>query len=373
MNIMKKIIVSASLLASPCYLYAGQVNIPGSNASNCKFESFSVTTETASSPSILTLNLENVDCLSGGESKGHKPIIKLNGSATITIKVGEEYVELKATAEDEEDGDLTSQILITGVVDNNTLGKYIIKYSVTDSEGNTATKSRTVNVVSKTPGSKKLSELTIDDLDPDREAKYANYNSGEEFISITPRDVINASGKHKNLYIVNLGDPGATALPSAMNGNSYKSLRGEDWIGAEASDLYAVRIKVPDTLSSNSIQISGLEFGGAFAQGVSGLYVLSEKPGDLVHPVAGNALDSCSYFGRSGSLNLISKDKFDSLDKRRQDLLRPKYCIVKRGSLLYINAEMRVVEVNEETGKTKCVVRSENCNLYFEAAMFYAK
>ena len=41
-----------------------------------------------------------------------KPVITLKGSETITITLGEKYMDPGATAKDEEDGDLTSKIVI---------------------------------------------------------------------------------------------------------------------------------------------------------------------------------------------------------------------------------------------------------------------
>ncbi|MER1987337.1 MAG: NPCBM/NEW2 domain-containing protein [Solibacillus sp.] len=68
----------------------------------------------------------------------------------IATKVGEQ-VDLNGIykAIDAEDGDLTSHVQVTGIenVNFNQAGKYEISYSVTDSEGNTVTKTRTVAVV----------------------------------------------------------------------------------------------------------------------------------------------------------------------------------------------------------------------------------
>ncbi|GGH30786.1 NPCBM/NEW2 domain-containing protein [Paenibacillus segetis] len=69
---------------------------------------------------------------------------------SISTKVGQvihidEYYE----AMDAEDGDLTSSVVVTGAdqVNFNRAGEYTISYSVTDSDGNTVTKTRTVAVV----------------------------------------------------------------------------------------------------------------------------------------------------------------------------------------------------------------------------------
>jgi hypothetical protein len=52
-----------------------------------------------------------------------------------------------ATATDDEDGDLTGQVSVSGTVDPNTKGTYTLTYSVSDAAGNTATEVVTVMVV----------------------------------------------------------------------------------------------------------------------------------------------------------------------------------------------------------------------------------
>ncbi|MFK7781202.1 reprolysin-like metallopeptidase [Psychroserpens sp.] len=77
------------------------------------------------------------------------PVITLNGAATINLGLGAAYSELGATASDNEDGDLTSSIVIAGdTVNPNTLGTYLVTYNVSDAAGNPAVEVvRTVNVI----------------------------------------------------------------------------------------------------------------------------------------------------------------------------------------------------------------------------------
>jgi len=75
------------------------------------------------------------------------PVIFLNGQEQIDIKLGMLYTELGAIANDNQDGDLTSQIIISGFVDTDKLGTYYISYKATDSDGNQSQKIRTINVV----------------------------------------------------------------------------------------------------------------------------------------------------------------------------------------------------------------------------------
>ena len=78
-----------------------------------------------------------------------KPVIELFGDTTITLKFGENYNELGAVATDNVDGDLTKKIKISGKVDTQKAGEYIIKYTVTDKAGNKTTIERKVIVEEK--------------------------------------------------------------------------------------------------------------------------------------------------------------------------------------------------------------------------------
>ncbi|KKS93182.1 MAG: Ig-like protein domain-containing protein [Candidatus Collierbacteria bacterium GW2011_GWC2_43_12] len=78
------------------------------------------------------------------------PEITLLGDAVVNITVGDTYTDAGATAFDNEDGDLTPQIVTDNPVDPNTAGSYYIEYNVTDEAGNAAQhKGRTVNVSEK--------------------------------------------------------------------------------------------------------------------------------------------------------------------------------------------------------------------------------
>ena len=73
------------------------------------------------------------------------PVITLNGDSTITLFVGESYNALGASANDDRDG--TVDVVISGTVDTSTEGNYSLTYTASDSIGNTASVTRTVNVV----------------------------------------------------------------------------------------------------------------------------------------------------------------------------------------------------------------------------------
>ena len=66
------------------------------------------------------------------------PVITLTGEVMVKLVVGSNYEDEGATATDSLDGDLTPQIKVTGKVDVNKAGEYLIKYSVGDAAGNSS-------------------------------------------------------------------------------------------------------------------------------------------------------------------------------------------------------------------------------------------
>ncbi|MBT3547701.1 MAG: DUF5011 domain-containing protein, partial [Flavobacterium sp.] len=79
------------------------------------------------------------------------PVITLTGDEIVTIEVGTSYTDAGATASDNIDGDITSNITTVNTVDTDIVASYTVTYNVLDSSGNAATEvTRTVNVVDTT-------------------------------------------------------------------------------------------------------------------------------------------------------------------------------------------------------------------------------
>ncbi len=77
------------------------------------------------------------------------PVITIKGNNPETVIQGDTYTDAGATATDDIGG--TVAVTTTGSVDTSTVGTYTITYTAKDNAGNTATETRTVNVVLAPP------------------------------------------------------------------------------------------------------------------------------------------------------------------------------------------------------------------------------
>ena len=97
----------------------------------------------------LFLALIIVACSSDDDNTA--PVVTLIGESSITVTQNATYEDAGATAIDNNDGDLTSNIVTTSNVDTSTLGTYTVTHSVLDASGNNGSASRQVGVVGGEP------------------------------------------------------------------------------------------------------------------------------------------------------------------------------------------------------------------------------
>lgn len=97
--------------------------------------------DAASNVAVATLTVEVLANL--------PPVISILGDNPVTLECGDEYTDAGATASDYEDGDLTAAITVSGLPPAGPLspGSWTVTYSVTDSNNQTVTAQRVVNVV----------------------------------------------------------------------------------------------------------------------------------------------------------------------------------------------------------------------------------
>lgn len=74
------------------------------------------------------------------------PVITINGDNPLKQQINTPYIDKGATAVDDNGLDITSQIVVTGAVNESAFGSYKITYTVTDNNGKTTSVTRTVIV-----------------------------------------------------------------------------------------------------------------------------------------------------------------------------------------------------------------------------------
>jgi surface protein len=137
------------------------------------------------------------------------PVITLTGTAIIDIEIGGVFIEPGVTATDATDGDLTSSVAISGILDTSTAGTYTIVYSVTDSDGNFSSIIRIIVVSLDVPpiitltGSSTIN-LTLGDIFTDPGATAKDKIDGDLTSSVTTSGTVDTSnvGTYTIVYSV---------------------------------------------------------------------------------------------------------------------------------------------------------------------------
>jgi hypothetical protein len=146
------------------------------------------------------------------------PVITLIGAATINLNVGDTYNELGATATDNFDGNLTSSIAVTGLVNTNSSGTYLVNYNVSDASGNTATQvTRTVVVTEDTTppvitliGASTIN-LNVGDTYNEQGATATDNQDGNLTASIVITGTVNTNSSGTYLVNYNVSDASGNA------------------------------------------------------------------------------------------------------------------------------------------------------------------
>lgn len=121
-----------------------------------------------------------------------KPSIKLKGSKTIYLYLGDKYTEPGFTASDNCDGNITKKVKQTGKVDTSNVGTYVIKYTVSDGSGNKATAKRTVVVSKKVSSSKKGNGVI-----------YLTFDDGPSYVTEKILDILDKENVKATFFVIN--------------------------------------------------------------------------------------------------------------------------------------------------------------------------
>ncbi len=223
------------------------------------------------------------------------PIITLTGSSTIYLEAGVTFTDPGATAEDDEDGDITSSITTSGTVDTSIEGTYTIVYTVLDSSDNSASATRTITVDDTiAPVISLIGDATItiefgtaftdpgatatDSIDGDITSSittsgtadssiagtytivYSVMDSGDNSASVTrtivvpdtTAPVIALTGSTINLYVgATFTDPGATASDNE-DGNLTSSIITSGSVDTSTVGTYSITYSVSDAAGNSA-------------------------------------------------------------------------------------------------------------------------
>jgi formylglycine-generating enzyme required for sulfatase activity len=135
--------------------------------------------------------------------------------------MGDSFIDPGATAIDDADGNITSDIVVTGSVNTALAGTYTLTYSVTDSDNNTASITRTVVVSSPNAPTITLIGLSV-----------FNINMGDSFI-----------------------DPGATAIDDA-DGNITSDIVVTGSVNTALAGTYTLTYNVSDSEGNAAFPIN---------------------------------------------------------------------------------------------------------------------
>jgi formylglycine-generating enzyme required for sulfatase activity len=139
------------------------------------------------------------------------PELEISGEF-ITHEAGQSWTESGVEAHDVRDGNITSSVTVTGTVDVNATGTYVLNYSVADAAGNTDSATRTVTVVDTTnPVLTLLGDANMTHakntawLDPGATASDSHDGNLTSSISVTGTVDVNVTGVYTLTYSVSDG------------------------------------------------------------------------------------------------------------------------------------------------------------------------
>jgi len=192
-----------------------------------------------------------------------KPLISIIGDSSINIAQGSTYRDEGATASDNRDGDISSNIIVNNPVNTTVAGNYTVTYDVNDSANNQAdTKSRTV-IVAATASTTDIN-LVISGLKDANVSENTDYNSTIPSVSTGSVGVLiySIEGVDSVLFTVNV----KTGVIS-MEEKDF-----ENPLDDGADNVYDVTLKVIDedgNQASKSITVTIIDLGGEQGQRTS--------------------------------------------------------------------------------------------------------
>ena len=154
------------------------------------------------------------------------PDLYLRGGSEITVEMGLPFKDPGFIATDDEDGDLSHLVEVSGLVDTDKEGDYILKYNVSDTAGNVASELERI-----------VSVVFIDRIAPVIVLK------GDALLSLLVGD--------------SFTDPGATATDETDGDlSSTISVTGVEEVSTDSAGVYLVKYNVADAAGNHALQVT---------------------------------------------------------------------------------------------------------------------
>jgi hypothetical protein len=158
-----------------------------------------------------------------------KPIITLLGDQIVNMPKECPYIEKGFTAVDNLNNDITSSVVVSGVVDVNTAGQYILNYSVADALNNQSSVTRIVNVSNESctlainqtaingfslfPNAVKDGKLYVLSASKSmKDIKVYDFLGKQVYYQKTTDKVLNLTNLQKGLYAIKVEQDGNTEI-----------------------------------------------------------------------------------------------------------------------------------------------------------------
>jgi hypothetical protein len=180
-----------------------------------------------------------------------KPVISLEGNATIRHRVWRPYLDPGASASDTLDGNLTNKISTTNPVDASVPGSYEVSYAVSDAAGNAATVvTRSVVVFNEAPSNLLLSNASIEE----------NLPSGTLIGTFSTEDPDDSEGSKSYVY--------AKVSGNGLTVSSDGVLRTSDVFDFESSSSHEIVVRTTDEFGASLEKTFIISVIDAFVPGV---------------------------------------------------------------------------------------------------------
>jgi len=180
-----------------------------------------------------------------------KPMITLEGNATILHRVWRTYLDPGSTASDTLDGNLTSKISTTNPVDASVPGSYEVGYAVSDAAGNAATVvTRSVVVFNEAPADILLSNASVEE----------NFPVGTIVGTFSTQDPDDADGSRGYVY--------AKVSGEGFSVDANGTLRTSAVHDFETASSHAITVRTTDEFGASLEKEFAITIVDAFVPGV---------------------------------------------------------------------------------------------------------